>query len=451
MAVLVVVLGVVRLVDLAGTGVGGSGGSGGGSGDEPPVLRLSGWIPPADEDQPEPGYLLGVLVGELPEGPATGRVHPLGDVSGGGDPAALAAALGLPGDGEDQGGVRSWVDGPRQLVVNTADGSWTFQPAAGVEGVTGEGVVGDAVTGEADTGTTAGSPPDRSLARSVVEAAGLDPDDGVEALTGSSLNLTVDPVVAGLPTAGLTTSVTVDGPTVVSGQGWLAGPEAPDGSGATYPLISARDAWDTLLRTPRPMTLMACPESQDGSDPSGCGGGPVTVTGARPGLSLQWSAGVALLVPSWLFAVEGSPAPLVQVAVDRQYLEVNDSSAGGGVGGSVGSGGSVGGSVGTVTPEPGGQVQPDQPASQFTSVTAGADGRSLEVTFWGGVEDCYTYTVSVSETEDAIELTRRERVRDGAQVCIELAQEYRRTVTLDAPLGSRPVVDAETGETLLNR
>jgi hypothetical protein len=86
--------------------------------------------------------------------------------------------------------------------------------------------------------------------------------------------------------------------------------------------------------------------------------------------------------------------------------------------------------------------------SQFTSVSRARDGRALDVRFWGGVEDCYRYTVLAEETARTVTLSRsEERTVDGA--CIELAQEYERTVPLEQPLGTRRVVDAVTGETLL--
>jgi hypothetical protein len=71
------------------------------------------------------------------------------------------------------------------------------------------------------------------------------------------------------------------------------------------------------------------------------------------------------------------------------------------------------------------------------------------VTFWGGVADCYVYTVLAIETADVVELRLQERPRAGAKVCIELAQEHTRTVQLTAALGGREVVDAQTGDTLL--
>lgn len=127
---------------------------------------------------------------------------------------------------------------------------------------------------------------------------------------------------------------------------------------------------------------------------------------------------------------------------------------GGGSGtGSPGSGGGEPGSSGSAAPPslaPGDEptVDPDAPMSRFTSVTAGSDSTSVDVTFWGGVEDCYRYTVLARETDETVTLSLREETTfDGA--CIDLAQEYERSVRLDEPLGIRVVLDAVTGEGLL--
>lgn len=119
--------------------------------------------------------------------------------------------------------------------------------------------------------------------------------------------------------------------------------------------------------------------------------------------------------------------------------------------GSPGSGGGAPGSSGTADP---GGTQPsapaqDEPMTRFTTVTRGPDDTMLEVSFWGGVEKCYRYTVRAEESAAAVRLTLDEkRTHDGP--CIELAQQYDRTVPLEQPLGDRRVVDAETGETLLD-
>lgn len=138
---------------------------------------------------------------------------------------------------------------------------------------------------------------------------------------------------------------------------------------------------------------------------------------------------------------------------------VGGSDVGSGVGSGGGSGGGAGGSgapgfPGTGSPEPPATgptsppADPDAPMSRFTAVSRAPEDRALSVSFWGGVKDCYRYTVRTEERADVVTLTLREkRVFDGP--CIELAQQYDRTVPLDQPLGTRRVVDAGTGETLL--
>lgn len=124
--------------------------------------------------------------------------------------------------------------------------------------------------------------------------------------------------------------------------------------------------------------------------------------------------------------------------------------AGSDVGAGAGSG--VPGSPGTAQPAPSGsssdQPDPDAPMSRFTSVARGADDRSLAVSFWGGVADCYSYTVRAEEGDGVVTLRLRER-RTFEGPCIELALQYDRTVQLGRPLGTRRVVDAQSGETLL--
>jgi hypothetical protein len=179
------------------------------------------------------------------------------------------------------------------------------------------------------------------------------------------------------------------------------------------------------------------------------------VTGARLGLALEQSTEGQLLVPAWLFTVDGSPQPLVQVAVERGLV----AAAGGGSGGTVtgGGSGSSSGSGGvpvpdlTATPVPpvppsAGTVGPDQ-QSRFTSVQA--VGSVLDVRFWGGVASCFGYDVRVSESSSVVRLRLVERRVDGAQVCPDLAMEHQQRVALGEPLGRRTVLDAETEAVLL--
>jgi len=126
---------------------------------------------------------------------------------------------------------------------------------------------------------------------------------------------------------------------------------------------------------------------------------------------------------------------------------------GAGSGGSSGSTGSgSAGSSGAAMPSdaPSTEPGPDQPMTRFTTVRATDDGRALAVTFWGGVDTCYRYDISAAESSRDVSLSlSEERRTDGP--CIDLAQEYDRTVALDEPLAGRRVVDAATGEVVLDR
>lgn len=123
---------------------------------------------------------------------------------------------------------------------------------------------------------------------------------------------------------------------------------------------------------------------------------------------------------------------------------------GGTVVGAPGSaGGGATGSTGTGTPPSGDDTpaDPDQPMSRFSSVRPGPDDSSLLVRFWGGVDTCYRYTVQTEETAASVSLGVEEEVTfQGA--CIDLAQEYDRTVRLTEALAGRDVLDATTGEVL---
>ncbi|MBI3685874.1 MAG: hypothetical protein HY241_00800 [Actinobacteria bacterium] len=128
----------------------------------------------------------------------------------------------------------------------------------------------------------------------------------VERIPGSVMVIS-DPVVAGLPTLGYATTMTVGaGSRIESGHGWLGKPTV----GADYPLITAAEA---LRRLPVPLAGAECPQ--------GCPGTPTEITGAALGLTLRWDADDrALLVPAWLYDVRGSQPPLVAVAIDPRYL-----------------------------------------------------------------------------------------------------------------------------------
>ena len=298
-------------------------------------------------------------------------------------------------------------------------------------------------------GSASGSPAPLQLAGWLAPRSGaadpryhLSPGADLPAGPASGEVRRVAPADAGAAAARLGTAVDPD---TEPGTGWVRR-GAP---GPAYPLVTARSAYEELVRTPLPMPLMACPEPlPPDADPVPCGG-PVTVTGARLGLSLQQSADGLVLVPAWLFDVQGSPQPLVQLAVDPRLLEPMAPDQGGGSGSSGSSGGSTG-SAGTVSAAPGGPAT-DVPAegSRFSSVTRAADDRSLTVTFYGGVPECYSYAVKAAETGTQVRLSVVETRTAGDKPCIDLAMEITKTVPLDAPLGLRQVVDAESGAVVL--
>ena len=62
------------------------------------------------------------------------------------------------------------------------------------------------------------------------------------------------------------------------------------------------------------------------------------------------------------------------------------------------------------TPTP----RPTTRMTRFTAVRAGADDRSVDVTFYGGVDTCYAYVVRADETAQQVALSlSEERKGDG--------------------------------------
>jgi hypothetical protein len=438
------VVAVLVLVAIGGTwlvvrGNGTGPGSGGTNDVARQPLRLVGWAP-AGNDSPDPRYRLS-RDADLPRGPGVATVHTVEATAGSADLRSalggLAASLRI-----DPGG--QWSAGVTGSACVSAITSGT--PVAS-DGTTATGTHCDPAPGE---GGSAGPDP-LDIARPVLDAIGL--GDAAVGVSGSSAGtglVTADPVVGGLPTSGLRTAITVAGSHVTSGTGWLVRTTAAGDS--SYPVVTATEAYQQLRRTPLPMPLIACPEPMPGgTDPVTCGG-PVTVTGAELGLSLQQSVDGYLLVPAWFFRVEGTDNPLVQVAVDPALVRPSAPGAGSGSGGgsSAGSGGVPVPDL-TATPVPpappsAGTVAPDQ-QSRFTSVQA--TGSSLDVRFWGGVASCFGYDVRVAESPSAVRLRLVEHRVDGAQVCPDLAMEHQQRVSLGEPLGRRAVLDAETGAVLL--
>ncbi|MFD6282114.1 hypothetical protein ACFWFI_42150 [Streptomyces sp. NPDC060209] len=423
------------------------------SGDSsPPLLALdrtdspSGQPPGIAPGEPDP-HGSGVVYrasGELPDGPGSAAVHRAGGTVTAAEVARLAKALGVKGTPHTDGtgwkvGSDGDGSGPVLKVTKQAPGTWTFARY----GSGGPDACESARTCAKQGGTpTTDSPVSEKAAKAaavpVLKAVGQD-DAALDAdqLMGSVRVVNADPVVGGLPTYGWSTGIQVGAEgEIVGGSGRMKGLEKGD----TYPVTGADEALKQLnaesRRTAEPdIGGCATAEPLEG-DPSApktdCGtrdGTPpattVTVEKAEFGLAAQYADGEQILVPSWLFSVRpegGGPGnTVVQVAVDPDHLARE-----------------------STRPSPTPTKDPGGAGAGITSYSA--DGRTLEVTFWGGV--CSTYSARASEDSTTVRVTVTESKPDPGKACIMIAKELTRTVTLDAPLDGRKVVDAGSGETV---
>ncbi|MFH9365535.1 hypothetical protein [Streptomyces sp. or20] len=383
--------------------------------------------------EPDPGGppVVYRAAGELPDGPDEAAVHHARGTVASADVARLAKALGIPGSPRTEG--TSWVvgddDGPGALlkVTKQAPGTWTFArttPSKPCE----PGMM--CANGAAEPG---GDPVSEKAAKAaavpVLKAAGQD-DAALNAgqLMGDVRVVNADPKIDGLPTYGWSTGVQVgpDGE-VTGGSGHLKALEKGD----TYPAVGADEALKQLNAASRgegdaardiggcatPVPHQGEPKPSDPQCvPSNGKRAPVeqTVEDAVFGLALNYVDGRQTLVPSWLFTVRQAPGgpenTVTQVAVDPEFIEKPDA------------------------PTPSG----DRKVTSY-----GADGRTLEVTFWGGV--CSTYTASAKESAGQVRISVTEKPQEGKKACIMIAKELTRTVTLEKPLGDRTVIDAASG------
>ncbi|MBI1377656.1 MAG: hypothetical protein GC157_09280 [Frankiales bacterium] len=289
----------------------------------------------------------------------------------------------------------------------------------------------------------------RAAAAPVLAAAGLDIADAVLGPRSATRDVSVDPVVAGLPTYGIATRVTVDARGVLAATGRLGEPV----EGPAYPLVPAATALETLRLLPRPDIAMACLQGTD------CTPRTPAVTGARLGLVPRWDAegstATELLVPAWLFDLEGGGDPVPVVAVAPRFLgEPDPGPVASASAGSPGTDGGSGSDPGTPAGPPASDlplpVQPSGPAGSpravaVSAATVGADGTTLVLHSVGGV--CETYTASAKETPDVVTVQLLATPdTDTSRACPALAKEVSATVTLAAPWAHRAVIDATTGQ-----
>ncbi|MFJ8849401.1 hypothetical protein [Streptomyces sp. NPDC102437] len=405
-------------------------------------------IAPGEPD-PSGGRVVYRASGKLPEGPRTAAVrHAVGTVSAA-EVARLAKALKLAGTPQAEGtywkvGSEGDGSGPVLRVNKQAPGTWSFSRYG--SGGTDNCQKGAVCSGGNPAPGGSGSPVSESAARAaaapVLKATGQGGatlDSGQ--LMGSVRVVNADPKVDGLPTYGWSTGIQVgpDGE-VVGGSGQLKGLEKGD----SYPVIGASQALEQLngpasrkearadiggCATPVPLDeALESPKAHCGAR-TGAERPTTTVTVDKAvfGLAAQYVAGKQTLVPSWLFSVRpaagGLGTTVTQVAVAPSYLAKDAPAT----------------TAPTPAPTPPGNAE--KPQRQLLSYSA--DGRTLSVTFWGGV--CSTYTASAAESPGRVTVKVTEAKQPGKKVCIMIAKELTRTVTLDTPLGDRTVVDAVSG------
>ncbi|MET9362821.1 hypothetical protein ABZX93_18145 [Streptomyces sp. NPDC006632] len=438
-----------------GSGTGSDGGTGTGKG--------NGIAP----GEPDPNGVVYRASVKLPGGPGKASVYqPHGTVSEA-EVHRLAQALGVDGaarleDGTWKVGATKDGSGPTLTVSQKAPGTWSFArfgsggtdncPKGKMCPMHTTGADTDAGTsGGADGGAPVSEQAAKAAAAPVLKALGQDDAklDAKEVLASARV-VNADPVLDGLPTYGWTTGIQVgSGGQVVGGSGQL---KALD-KGATYPVMGAEQTLAQLNShaTGRPKAKDCTgPVPLDGqptkgrlpSDPQGNIQQPckqptpsaVTVDGAVFGLAAQSVGGVQSLVPSWLFQVKpdaGQAFTVTAPAVAPPYVTKPPASP-----------------TGAPVPAPSGSATaPGAHGQALASYALAPDGRTLTVTFWGGV--CSTYTATADESGDGVRVKVTGQARqDPKKMCIALAKQQTVQVELHESLGARTVIDADTGKEL---
>ncbi|MEU8570630.1 hypothetical protein AB0C51_20175 [Streptomyces pathocidini] len=423
-------------------------------GDDPPPLELDGYGrqhggaaegegPGILPGEPDPNGARYRAEGPLPDGPGEAPVHRAQDGVSRDRAERLAKALGVAG--EPRLVQDTWkfgrAGGEALDVSRTAPGTWTY-------------VRGD---GDARGGRPVSERAAAKAAGAVLDAIGL---SGAKLDAGRTFDgvrvVNASPVLDRLPTYGWQTGLQIgaDGQ-VVGGSGHLTeltrGPE--------YPVIGAGEALKLLNRSAGGSGRVgiggcasAMPHEERGGGKRAGADGPhtlpcppdgpvakprqVTVRDAVFGLAVHFVDGRQALVPSWLFEVgqrgSGDTFTVTYPAVEPKYIA----------------------EPGRRPHQPGrepGQRPSEEPerhgGTPVHISSYAVEGRTLTLTFWGGV--CSTYSAAVERStsrEVAVEVTARDK--KPGQVCIKIAKRFETQVTLDEPLGDRRVVDASTDKTV---
>jgi hypothetical protein len=438
--------------------------------------------------------------GKLPDGPDSASVYRPGDTVSRDAVAGLAKALKVPGKPEKHGG--DWVVGDGKdsgtLTVHGGDassaGTWSYARKGGTDEVacaseparrSGGGTSAHsnaASTLAACPGGPAGKPSAqkgepisekkaRESVRPTLKAMHLgDASLDTGMAMGGLRMVNASPRVDGMPTQGWETMFTLDsGGRVDHAHGHLGTLD----KGATYPVVSAKQGLRQLNRQ------ATGAGSQHGGADDGAGRGgekddgkkftiqslgtssSAKVSKAEFGLATQYSNGKPVLVPSWLYETVGESGPPIKTAataVHPKYVKSTggsggsdtDSDAAAGSGAGVGKSPDRDGEGGKSqehgsAPAPSHTKRPGSPPAQAASEYE-AHGRTLKVTFWGGV--CSGYKATADESAKSVKVTVHPKKSDSKKICVKMAKRQSVEVKLDKPLGDRKVVDGRDGDKL---
>ncbi len=415
----------------------GSAAAGGDGG--PPKLALDGTAV-SDQDSGEgiaPGEPMGPrgyrAEGELPDGPESAAVRKPGHRVSRAEAARLATAFGIEGGveagaGRWQAGGDSKGKDPRLTVERGAGGgAWTYQ--------NGGTVPLDADPDPAPGGEPLSAAEAKKAVRPALRALGLQ-DASLDAGSpvGGTRTVTASPEVAGLPTHGWDSTFVVDDKGAVTR---AQGNWNKTRKGEAYPVDSATATLDRLNKAE---------QARGGHREGAQGNEPTRIGGASFGLALERSHGEPLLVPAWIYQVKrsgGGDLEVTHPAVSPEYLEPSRTAG--------------------HPPVPDGSTGPGKKPSQAVE-SYEVHGRTLELSFWGGV--CDTYRAEAKESGSAVRVSVEagekksgegdgngagkdgKDGKDGKKVCVEIAKRQTVEVELDEKLGDRKVLDARNGEKL---
>ncbi|MCW2599782.1 MAG: large rane protein [Frankiales bacterium] len=376
------------------------------------------------------------LVGDLPPGKPTDAAAWNLPTGPGPEAAVARLAHGLRAGTpvRERGGWRAGGLG----VSGAAGRAWYFSPCTG-EGVgSPDGPLACATTG---SGTVTAEPAPatpvpipkqqtpttqtvRAAAAPVLDAVGLTGAPARVAVVPGGGSLTVDPIVNGLETSSWTTRVDIDvNGRITSANGWLGTPAKAD----TYPLVTAREAFDALPPRPR---ILSCRVAPNG----GCQQPvPEKISGGHLGLTVAPLAdGGHVLLPAWLFDVKGAQDPVAGVAVEPRFLGTGDPP--------------------TVAPSnkqvPPSQVAPAPARTPLSFDSAYRAGTANAVVVqYGDSTSCphQHVTHAVKESDTAVIVVLVADSRDPNLICTDNYSPVKLEIALKAPLGPRRVIDGTTG------